>query len=71
VLASLKLDAQSRDWLASMSKPIKQAALSNDPCGCDVDTTQSARQLGGRHLEPDARVAHHAAASADAERLDQ
>ncbi|KVD80397.1 thiamine pyridinylase [Burkholderia sp. ABCPW 14] len=33
-----KIDAQSRNWLASMSGPIAQRARTGYPCGCDVDT---------------------------------
>ncbi|KVE38675.1 thiamine pyridinylase [Burkholderia sp. BDU5] len=33
-----KIDAQSRNWLASMSGPIAQRACTGYPCGCDVDT---------------------------------
>ncbi|KNA30717.1 thiamine ABC transporter substrate-binding protein [Burkholderia pseudomallei] len=33
-----KIDAQSRNWLASMSGPIAQRARADYPCGCDIDT---------------------------------
>ncbi|KGS05272.1 MULTISPECIES: thiamine pyridinylase [Burkholderia] len=33
-----KIDAQSRNWLASMSAPIAQSARADYPCGCDIDT---------------------------------
>ncbi len=36
-----KLDAQARNWLASMSPAIQQRAQSSYACGCDIDTTQS------------------------------
>jgi thiamine pyridinylase len=36
-----KLDAQARNWLASMSPAIQQSAQSNYACGCDIDTKQS------------------------------